>query len=171
LSAAGSQIDALLLPYIHAKHEADSERLLTALVSEFVEPVIRQVIRSKLRVRFDHRGRASNNPDAEDLYSETLVQLLARLKQLKASPEDKAIGDLRGYVAVSSRRCGASRMAWNSPAVKNSSSSRAWPISAPTSRPKSSGVFFLNGYWRGHPPLRPWRFNPYHRKAAQLDKV
>jgi len=100
LSAAGSQIDALLLPYIHAKHEADSERLLTALVSEYVEPVIRQVIRSKLRVRFDRRGRASNNPDAEDLYSETLVLLLARLKQLKASPEDKAIGDLRGYVAV-----------------------------------------------------------------------
>jgi hypothetical protein len=45
LSAADSQIDALLLPYIHAKHEADSERLLTALVSEYVEPVIRQVIR------------------------------------------------------------------------------------------------------------------------------
>lgn len=100
MSAAGSQIDALLLPYIHAVHEADSERLLTALVSEYVEPVIRQVIRSKLRVRFDRRGRASNNPDAEDLYSETLVLLLARLKQLKASPEDKAIGNLRSYVAV-----------------------------------------------------------------------
>jgi DNA-directed RNA polymerase specialized sigma24 family protein len=100
MSAADSQNDALLLPYIHAKHEADSERLLTAIVSEYVEPVIRQVIRSKLHVRFDRRGRASNNPDAEDLYSETLVQLLARLKQLKASPEDKGIGNLRSYVAV-----------------------------------------------------------------------
>jgi DNA-directed RNA polymerase specialized sigma24 family protein len=100
LSAADSQIDALLLPYIHARHEADSERLLTALVSECVEPVIRQVIRSKLHVRFDRLGRASNNLDAEDLYSETLVRLLGRLKQLKANPEDKAIGNLRNYVAV-----------------------------------------------------------------------
>jgi DNA-directed RNA polymerase specialized sigma24 family protein len=100
LSAADSQIHALLPPYIHAKHEADSERLLTSLASEYVEPVIRQVIRSKLHVRFDRRGRASNNPDAEDIYSETLVQLLARLKQLKASPEDKAIGNLRSYVAI-----------------------------------------------------------------------
>ncbi len=94
------QIDALLLPYLNAAHEADSERLLAKLVSEYVEPVIRKVIRSKLRARFDHKGRSSRNPDAEDLYSETLVQLLSRLKQLKASPEDKAIGDLRGYVAV-----------------------------------------------------------------------
>jgi DNA-directed RNA polymerase specialized sigma24 family protein len=100
LNAADSQIDALLLPYIHAAHEADSERLLATLASEYVEPVIRQVIRSRLRARFDHQGRSSRNPDAEDLYSETLVQLLSRLKQLKASPEDKAIGDLRGYVAV-----------------------------------------------------------------------
>jgi len=96
----GPQIDALLLPYIQAAHETDSERLLATLVSEYVEPVIRQVIRSKLRIRFDRLGRASNDPDAEDLYSETLVQLLARLKQLKASPEDKAIGNLRSYVAV-----------------------------------------------------------------------
>ncbi|HKQ78454.1 MAG TPA: hypothetical protein VJ810_32440 [Blastocatellia bacterium] len=100
MKAADSQIDALLLPYIHAAHEPDSERLLAALVSEYVEPVIRRVIRSKLRARFDRLGRSPGNPDAEDLYSETLVQLLSRLKQLKASPQDKAIGDLRGYVAV-----------------------------------------------------------------------
>ena len=94
------QIDARLLPYIHATNEADSERMLYSLVSECVEPVIRQVIRSKLRVYFDRDGRASNNPDAEDLYSETLLQMLARLKECKANPKDKSIGDLRGYVAV-----------------------------------------------------------------------
>ncbi len=95
-----SQIDALLLPYIHATNEAESERLLIAIVSEHIEPVIRQVIQSKLRVRFDRRGRAAPNPEAEDLYSETLVQLLSQLKQLKAGPEDKAIANLRGYAAA-----------------------------------------------------------------------
>ncbi len=92
--------DSLLLPYIRAACEADSERLLTALVSECVEPVIRQVIRSKLRVRFDHQGRSSPDPDAEDIYDETLLQALARLKECKANPAEKAIGDLRSYVAV-----------------------------------------------------------------------
>jgi DNA-directed RNA polymerase specialized sigma24 family protein len=94
------QIDAKLLPYIHATGEADSDRLLSALVSEYIEPVVKQVIRSKLRVYYDHEGRASYDPDAEDLYSETLLQLLARLKECKASPEEKSIGNLRSYVAV-----------------------------------------------------------------------
>lgn len=94
------QIDARLVPYIQATSEVDSDRLLSALVSECIGPVIKQVIRSKLRVYFDHEGRASNNPDAEDLYSATLLQLLTRLKECKASPIDKSIGNLRSYVAV-----------------------------------------------------------------------
>lgn len=94
------QIDARLLPYLHATSEADSDRLLNALISECIEPVIKQVIRSKLRVYFDQKGRASHNPDAEDLYSEALLQLLARLKECKASPTEKSIGNLRSYVAV-----------------------------------------------------------------------
>src|SRR5215813_4548663 len=97
---AFSQIDALLMPYIHAVDEADSESLLAALVSAYVEPVIRQVIGSKMRVRFDRWGRASHNPDAEDLYNDTLVQLLARLKECKTNLVENAIGNLRGYVAV-----------------------------------------------------------------------
>jgi DNA-directed RNA polymerase specialized sigma24 family protein len=94
------QIDALLMPYIHAVDEADSERLLSAIVATYVEPVIKQVIGAKMRVRFDRRGRASHNPDAEDLYNDTLVQLLTRLKECKTNPVGNAIGNLRGYVAV-----------------------------------------------------------------------
>jgi RNA polymerase sigma factor (sigma-70 family) len=100
VQGVSTQNDSLLLPYIQAADEAESERLVTAIVSEYAEPVIRQVIGSKLRVRFDRQGHASHNPDAEDLYSETLVQLLARLKECKLSPVEKAIGNLRSYAAV-----------------------------------------------------------------------
>jgi DNA-directed RNA polymerase specialized sigma24 family protein len=93
-------MDAQLLPYIHATSEADSDRVLNSLVSECIEPVIKQVIRSKLRVYFDHEGRAPRDPDAEDLYSDTLLQLLAKLKDCKDSPDDKSIGNLRSYTAV-----------------------------------------------------------------------
>jgi len=94
------QIDARLLPYIQATSEADSDRVLSTLVAECIGPVIKQVIRSKLRVHFDHDGRAPHNPDAEDLYSGTLLQLLTRLKECKARPTDKSIGNLESYVAV-----------------------------------------------------------------------
>ena len=94
------QIDARLLPYIQATSEADSDRVLSTLVAECIGPVIKQVIGSKLRVHFDHAGRAPDNPDAEDLYSATLLQLLTRLKECKASPTDKSIGNLQSYVAV-----------------------------------------------------------------------
>src|SRR5262249_31381705 len=97
---ASTPIDALLLPYIRAADEADSQLLLERLVSEHVGPVIRQVIRSKLRVYFDRRGRALQDPDAEDLYSQALVLLLARLKESKTSANQAGIGNLRSYVAV-----------------------------------------------------------------------
>src|SRR5260370_11388504 len=95
-----SQMDARLLPYIHATSEAASDRVLNALVSECVAPVIKQVIRSKLHVYFDYEGRSPSNPDAEDLYGETLLKLLARLKECKESPADNSIGNLRSYAAV-----------------------------------------------------------------------
>src|ERR1700741_2275235 len=94
------QIDARLLPYLQATSEADSDRVLSTLVAECIGPVIKQVIGSKLRVYFDHAGRAPGHPDAEDLYSATLLQLLTRLKECKASPIDKSIGNLQSYVAV-----------------------------------------------------------------------
>ncbi|HEY6806759.1 MAG TPA: hypothetical protein VI306_24485 [Pyrinomonadaceae bacterium] len=94
------QIDARLLPYIQATSEADSDRVLSTLVAECIGPVIKQVIGSKLRVHLDREGRAPNNPDAEDLYSSTLLQLLTRLKECRDSPTDKSIGNLQSYVAV-----------------------------------------------------------------------
>ena len=77
------QIDARLLPYIQATSEADSDRVLSTLVAECIGPVIKQVIRSKLRVHFDHDGRAPDNPDAEDLYSSTLLQLLTQPEETR----------------------------------------------------------------------------------------
>src|SRR5262245_4122055 len=93
-------MDAQLLPYIQATSKADSDRVLNALVSECIAPVIKQVIRSKLHLYFDRDGRGSRDPDAEDLYSDALLQLLARLKECKDSPDDKPISNLRSYAAV-----------------------------------------------------------------------
>jgi DNA-directed RNA polymerase specialized sigma24 family protein len=96
---ASSQIDALLLPYLQAAQESEAERLLTTLVSEHIEPVIKRTLRSKLGSR-SPQGLSASDTDFEDLYSQVLVRLLTRLKECKGRPGEKAIVDLKGYVAV-----------------------------------------------------------------------
>jgi RNA polymerase sigma factor (sigma-70 family) len=97
---AFAQNDALLLPWLHSADEAESERLLAHLVAEHAEPVIRQIIRSRLRYHTDYRGSASERQDADDACSEAFVRLLERLKECRSHPAEKAIGNFRGFVAV-----------------------------------------------------------------------
>jgi len=89
-------VDDLLLPLLRA--EADDVRhLIERLVVEHAGPVIKQIIRSKLCLFFEH-GRQQ---DAEDLHGEVLVQLLTRLQAFRSHPAENAIGNFQGYVAVS----------------------------------------------------------------------
>jgi DNA-directed RNA polymerase specialized sigma24 family protein len=87
----------LLLPLLRTAREPESEEGLARLIDEHAAPIIRGVIGGKLHARAgDHSARA----EAEDLYGDVVVQLLARLRAFVADPEDHSIGDFRGYVAV-----------------------------------------------------------------------
>ena len=97
LSRAGN--DAVLLPYLHAEGEEDSERSLVTLISEHVDPVVRQVTLRSLHLIGAVRG-GNDAAQAEDIRGDVVVYLLARLRKLKADPREEAIADLRGYVAV-----------------------------------------------------------------------
>lgn len=89
--------DALLRSYISATDDAETERLLERLLAERAAPLIRAVVRAKLR---SPGGGANESDEAEDLHSEVLTQLLGRLRRLRADPRGAAINDFRGYVAV-----------------------------------------------------------------------
>jgi RNA polymerase sigma factor (sigma-70 family) len=94
------QIDSLLLRYLQAATEIDSQNLAAQLLSEYAEPVIEGVLRYKLGVS---RNPASNNPgdqEAEDLFSEVILELLMRLRKFKAEPSRMGIKDFRSLVAV-----------------------------------------------------------------------
>jgi RNA polymerase sigma factor (sigma-70 family) len=94
------QIDSLLLRYLQAATEIDSQNLSAQLLSEYAEPVIEGVLRYKLGVS---RNPASNNPgdqEAEDLFSEIILELLVRLRKFKADPLQMGIKDFRSLVAV-----------------------------------------------------------------------
>lgn len=88
--------DVLLLPFLRAA-PADLEAVLTELITEHVQPVIQRTIRQRLAT---HGSRVEWNQDAEDLYDDALLQLIAHLYDFKRDPAANPISDLHGYAAV-----------------------------------------------------------------------
>jgi DNA-directed RNA polymerase specialized sigma24 family protein len=93
--------DPLLLPFLRAEDEALAEGLLTQLLAEHVEPLIKTIVGYKLRVYFTGNDSRAISRDAEDVSSEAMLQLLSRLVEIKTNPaEEIGIRNLRSYVAV-----------------------------------------------------------------------
>ena len=91
-------MDPLLLPFLGAEGEA--EELLSTLVFETADPVIRGVLRQKLRVSLEASDGSLQNQDALDLAQSIRALLLSELGKLKANPGERVIADFRQYVAV-----------------------------------------------------------------------
>ncbi|HEY8461358.1 MAG TPA: hypothetical protein VIM99_13305 [Blastocatellia bacterium] len=91
------QNDDLLAPWLQTTRtpgDDAADAALAQLIKTHIEPVIKGVIRFKLRL--DPGGRE----DAEDLAQEALAQWLAELRKLSARPDDHAINDARGLAAT-----------------------------------------------------------------------
>jgi DNA-directed RNA polymerase specialized sigma24 family protein len=89
-------IDPLLLPLLRARTEPESHALITSLINDDAAPVIRAILKRKLRAH----ASVAHAHELEDLRSEVVVQLLARLREFIGSPHEHAIGDFRAYLAV-----------------------------------------------------------------------
>ena len=89
-----TEMDALLLPYLQATDEAEAQHWLAALITEQAEPLIHKLVARKLG--FPASGRQE---ERADVCSEILVQLLVRLRTLRANPSEHPIADFRAYVA------------------------------------------------------------------------
>lgn len=84
--------DVLLQKYLTADSETAAETLLGRLLEDVATPIVRRVVQS---VRRDSGGFA----DAEDVVANTLIDLLRRLREVRADASDP-IRDFRGYVAT-----------------------------------------------------------------------
>jgi hypothetical protein len=93
-----ANMDPLLLPFLDAENE--DEALLATLVSESADPVIRGVLRQKLRVSLEVSDGRVQNQDALDLAQSIRALLVSELGKLKANPDERVITDFRQYVAV-----------------------------------------------------------------------
>ena len=97
---ATQQIDVVLLPFVQASEEAVSQQLLAQLVVDHADPIIRNIVRHKLRVSAGFSPDSRSGEDAEEMRSEVMVQLLSRLGELKENPNEKYINNFQGYVAA-----------------------------------------------------------------------
>ena len=95
---AAPQTDALLIPFLNAARGSESESVLAQLLSAQAGPIIKGIIKEKLRLL---AGEADlHGQDAEDVYSDVVAQILARLDSLRSNQSTDTIQDFRSYVAT-----------------------------------------------------------------------
>jgi DNA-directed RNA polymerase specialized sigma24 family protein len=91
---SSTQNDSLLAPWLQAvrtRSDEAAESALASLVEAHIAPVIRSVIRFKLR---------PDAADEADLAQEALAQWRAELRKLGAGPDDRSIADARALAAT-----------------------------------------------------------------------
>ena len=98
--AAESQIDDLLLPFLDARIEAESEAVLEQLIVKHAQPLIRDIIGFKLKASSSRLGISSDRQEVEDVSNEVIVRLIRTLRDYKSSARVKSISSLRSYVAT-----------------------------------------------------------------------
>ena len=96
-----AQIDTLLEPLLRESADERADDILAQLIDEHAGPVIKGVIRYKLHL---NSHRATQRAEADDLYQEALLQLLAQLQQFRREPGVRPIADVRGMAAVIAHR-------------------------------------------------------------------
>jgi DNA-directed RNA polymerase specialized sigma24 family protein len=95
------KIDALLEPLLLEVSEKRADDLLLQLIAQHVEPIIKAIIRHKLRLGSQS---VAQRAEADDLYQDVLLQLLGQVRQFRTSPEQHPIGDLCGLSAIIAHR-------------------------------------------------------------------
>jgi RNA polymerase sigma factor (sigma-70 family) len=99
-AAASGDEDELLAPYLRAESEEKAENFLAHLITQHVNPIIRESIGYKLRSIFSSSALGQDAQQREDLCQDALVRLLPQLRRCRANRHAETIRDLRGFVAT-----------------------------------------------------------------------
>lgn len=91
--------DSILAPFLAAKSEAISDDLLHAIIDEHAEPIIKKILRSKLRVPLNEGGTPQNQ-DALEIAGDLRATIVAALRALKADPNQTSIASFPDFVAI-----------------------------------------------------------------------
>ena len=95
------KIDALLEPLLTATSDAHADELLSQLISGHADPVIKGVIRFKLRF---NSHQETQRAEADDLHQDVVLQLVTQLQRFRKLRGAHPITDVRGMAAVIAHR-------------------------------------------------------------------
>lgn len=96
--ALTTETDVLLLPFLRAGGEAERERQLALLVEEHAAPIVRGVVKSKLRASLKPSDGREENQDALELFGDVCADLVAELRGL-LDEGARPVTNFRSYVA------------------------------------------------------------------------
>ncbi len=95
------KIDALLEPLLTATSDEHADELLSQLIAAHAEPVIKGVIRFKLRF---NSHQETQRAEADDIHQDVMLQLVGQLQRFRRLPETHPITDVRGMAAIIAHR-------------------------------------------------------------------
>jgi len=95
------KIDALLEPLLAATTDEHADELLSQLIAGHAEPVIKGVIRFKLRF---NSYQETQRAEADDIHQDVVLQLVGLLQRFRKLPETHPITDVRGMAAIIAHR-------------------------------------------------------------------
>ena len=95
------KIDSLLEPLLTATSDEHADEVLSQLIAGHAEPVIKGVIRFKLRFNSHHETQRA---EADDLQQDVVLQLVSQLQRFRKLPGAHPITDMRGMAAVIAHR-------------------------------------------------------------------
>jgi hypothetical protein len=93
--------DSVLGPFLSATSESTSDDLLRAIIDEHAEPIIKKILRSKLRVSLDERGNQQNQ-DALEIAGDLRATIVSTLRALRQDRNQTAIASFPDFVAIKS---------------------------------------------------------------------
>jgi RNA polymerase sigma factor (sigma-70 family) len=94
------QVDPLLLPFVRAADDVESERLLSSLITERAAPIVTKIVNYKINGSRLATSRGESLTEAEDVCGEVMLQLVQRLHNLRSEYAERPIGNFDSYVAV-----------------------------------------------------------------------
>ena len=100
MKKSAAMIDTLLESLLLVTSDDQADELLLRLITDHAEPVVKGVIRYKLRLNY----RATQRAESDDIYQEVILQLVAQLQQFRKLPSEHPITDVRGMAAVIAHR-------------------------------------------------------------------
>ena len=95
------KIDVLLEPLMVQTSDTQADDLLAQLITVHAGPVIKGVIRFKLRL---NSSRETQRAESDDIHQEVVMQLVAQLQRFRKLPAAHPISDVRGMAAVIAHR-------------------------------------------------------------------